>query len=67
MTGFVRQGDLWRRFDEEHIQRGYEANELEPMLDAAGLSHGPLDGETFEAPGERCGRLFYVCRHDRSV
>lgn len=62
ITGFVREGNLWRRFDEEHIQRGYQAEELEPMLAAAGLGYESLDGETFEAPGERCGRLFYVCR-----
>lgn len=62
ITGFVREGDLWRRFDEEHVQRGYQAEGLEPMLDAAGLSHEALDGETFGTPCERCGRLFYVCQ-----
>lgn len=34
---FVRQGSLWRRFCESHLQRGHEAEELKAWLCEAGF------------------------------
>jgi len=61
ITGFLREGNLWRRFDEEHIQRGYRGAEIDAMPADAGLSFEKLDGHSLAEPGERCGRLLYVC------
>ena len=62
ITGFTRDGRRWRRFDEEHIQRGYRADEVADLLGRAGLAFRAYDGRTFGRPRKRSGRLFYVCR-----
>ena len=63
ITGFVREGDLYRRFEEEHVERGYRANEVGGMLVDVGFVFEVYDGHSLEAPEERSGRLVYVCRH----
>ena len=62
ITGFLREGEHWRRFDEEHIQRGYRADEVADLLRRAGLAFRAYDGRTFGRPRKRSGRLFYACR-----
>ena len=62
ITGFVKDGRLWRRFEEEHIQRGYRAEEIDALLERAGLAFRKYDGRTFARPRKRSGRLLYVCR-----
>ena len=62
ITGFLKEGRLYRRFQEEHIERGYTRREIEAALRAAGFSFTKYDGRSFAAPGPRCGRLLYVCR-----
>jgi SAM-dependent methyltransferase len=37
LTFFVREGDLYRRFDEEHSERAYREADIENMLDISGL------------------------------
>ena len=58
---FVEQGELYRRFDEVHEQRAYTPAQIEDALRAAGLK--PLaqyDELTFEAPGPKSERVFFV-------
>jgi predicted TPR repeat methyltransferase len=61
MTGFVKHGRLWRRFEEEHIQRGYRPAEVDGLLQKAGLAFRKYDGRTLSRPRKRSGRLVYVC------
>lgn len=61
ITGFVKEGRLWRRFEEEHIQRGYTAQEIEELLDRAGFVFTKYDGDTFSRPRKKSGRLLYIC------
>lgn len=61
ITGFVKKGRLWRRFEEEHIQRGYLAEEVDGLLERSGFAQRKYDGRTFGRPRKRSGRLFYVC------
>ena len=63
ITGFVRAGRLLRRFEEEHIERGYRPCEIEGLLSRAGLAFEKYDGNTLSAPGEKSGRIFYLCGH----
>ena len=37
ITGFVRHGRLWRRFDEEHLQRSYPQGVIEGQLKRLGF------------------------------
>jgi SAM-dependent methyltransferase len=38
LHGFVRRGELWERFAETHIQRGYPVTTLRTLLEQAGLT-----------------------------
>jgi SAM-dependent methyltransferase len=64
VTGFVREGRLWRRFEEEHVERGYRPEEIEELLGRAGLSFSKYDGDSLARARKRSGRLVYVCGED---
>ncbi|MHC4592032.1 MAG: class I SAM-dependent DNA methyltransferase [Planctomycetota bacterium] len=61
ITGFVKEGRLWRRFEEDHIQRGYLPEEVDGLLDRSGFALRKYDGRAFGRPRKRSGRLFYIC------
>ena len=59
---FVRRGDMYERFEERHLQRGYSERELRYLLDRAGFSNISVYGElSFKAPEKDCGRMVFVC------
>jgi len=62
IVGFVKQGRLFRKFEELHIERGYRAAELDDMLDRAGFTFRKRDGIILGRPRKRSPRLIYVCR-----
>ena len=62
ITGFAKEGHLWRRFEEEHVERGYIPQEIDDLLERVGFSFGKYDGDTLSRPRKRSGRLIYVCR-----
>ena len=62
ITGFVKQGCLYRRFDEEHIQRGYTPDEIDDLLSGARLTFTKYDGHSFMRPRDNAARLLYICR-----
>jgi SAM-dependent methyltransferase len=62
ITGFVRKGRRYRRFQEEHIERGYTRHEINCLLAKAGFSFRTYDGLSFGSPRKRSARLLYVCR-----
>ena len=62
ITGFIRQGRLYRKFEEEHVQRGYRAQEVADLLGRAGLTFRAYDGRTFGRPKKRSERLVYCCQ-----
>lgn len=62
VTGFIREGELFRRFDEEHVQRGYDNDLLAARLDRAGLRHLATDFDTGGEIVSGSSRLFFVSR-----
>lgn len=62
ITGFVKNGRRYRRFQEEHIERGYTRHEIEELLTKAGFSFRKYDGHSLGRPKKRSARLLYVCR-----
>ena len=66
ITGFVKKGRLYRNFQEEHIERGYKAWEIEQALQNAALSFKKCDGHSLGRPKKRSGRLLYVCRPEQA-
>ena len=62
LTGFVRDGRLYRRFEEQHIERGYRPDEIDDLLARSGFAFKRYDGDTLGRPRKRSARLVYVCR-----
>jgi hypothetical protein len=62
ITGFLRDGKLFRKFQEEHLERGYRAQEIEDLLFRAGFIFRKYDGHTLARPGKRAPRLLYLCK-----
>lgn len=63
MTGFIKDHNRssYRRFQEEHLERGYKSREIENCLRAAGFRFIKYDGNTLKPPAHRPGRLLYIC------
>lgn len=66
ITGFVREGRLFRRFQEEHLERGYRHVEIEACLRSAGFRFTKYDGNRLKPPETRPGRLLYVCQKKKA-
>ncbi len=64
ITGFLKEGRHYRKFEEVHLERGYRAREIEELLSGAGFSFQKCDGDDFSRPRKRSGRLLYVCRKE---
>lgn len=62
VTGFTAEGELFRRFDEDHVQRPYDAALVDERLGKAGLSGVARDFDTARKVRARSARLLYVCR-----
>lgn len=62
ITGFIKEGQRYRKFEEEHFQRGYPQAQLEEMLQRAGFAGlRKYDGYTLSRPKQTSGRLIFVC------
>lgn len=60
---FVRNGEMYERFEERHIQRGYSESEIRLLLKKAGFKEIDVYGElSFEKPHFDSQRLVFVCR-----
>ena len=74
ITGFVREGELYRRFSEVHRERGYPLAAIESGLRTAGMEvlevHGlaaPAPGASLqlEPPHRDTGRVLFLARRPR--
>jgi len=62
-TMFVRKGKSWKRYDEIHVERGHENDDLENMLKRAGFEVVNLfDCLKFEKPHEKTPRIAIAAR-----
>lgn len=63
LTLFQKQGELYKKHVETHIQRAYEQNELTNMMQSAGFYDINVYGEfSTEQPSPECERLQYIAR-----
>ena len=63
LTFFVKKGDLYERFEEEHIERAYTEKELEQELNKANLEViAKFDGYTENYVQANTERIVYVIR-----
>ena len=70
VTFFIREGEYFRRFEETHYQRGYNAEEMTAFLEKAGLEFVFMkDADTLMDVTEETERICMVakeCGKDRS-
>lgn len=61
---FVQEeGDIYRKFQEEHIQRGYTLDEIKQLLGESGLIFlGAYEEYTMQAPQPDSGRIVVVAQ-----
>lgn len=60
---FVRNGNMYERFEERHIQRGWTEKELVFMLKKAGFKEiSVYDELKFTEPNPKSARLVFVCK-----
>lgn len=68
VTFFVRDDeedeDIFRRFEESHIQRGYELSKMRALLEASGLKFvTALDETTKKTPTDESERIYIIARN----
>ena len=61
ITGFLKDGEGYRKFQEEHIERGYKVHEIEELLRKAGFAFRKYDGSTLSTSKRRSAKLLYLC------
>lgn len=62
ITGFMKEGKRFRKFQEDHVERGYKPKEIEILLNRARFSFRKYDGNRLSRPKKRSGRLLYLCK-----
>jgi cyclopropane fatty-acyl-phospholipid synthase-like methyltransferase len=63
LTFFVKQGELYERFDETHYERSYSNDEILNFISEAGMEFiAVYDELKLKSPSEQSCRNFYVCR-----
>lgn len=62
LTGFVKRGEHWERFEEQHVQRAYDVEEIEALLSGAGFEFERLSGYWDATDVKRPERVFYLAR-----
>ncbi len=63
LTFFVRDGGIWRRFSEQHLQRAYRASELKKLLERNGFEvAGIYDAFSRKPAREDSERIQFAAR-----
>jgi len=63
VTFFIKEGELFRRFEETHYQKGYTAEEMKVYLERAGLEFISMqDADTLMEVTQETQRVYMVAR-----
>ncbi|MBP2033640.1 ubiquinone/menaquinone biosynthesis C-methylase UbiE [Clostridium algifaecis] len=61
LTFFIREGDMYRRFDEQHRERAYKCSRMEDILEKCGFNIlDKLDNYEDKAPVQNSQRIVYI-------
>lgn len=65
ITFFVREGDLFRRFEETHFQRGYTLDQMLDCIKKSGLDFvEAIDADTYGQVTDESERIYIVAREN---
>lgn len=68
LTFFVKNGDLYERFDEEHYERAYTEQQIEDTLSECGLSIlGKFDGYSNKKVSKDSERILYAVKKKKEI
>lgn len=63
LTIFMKEQDVYRKYEETHSQRAYEENEILERLNAVGFKNTErFEAFTFTEPNEENERIYFVCQ-----
>ncbi len=63
LTLYIREGEQYNRFEEEHVQKAYDRACVEALLEQSGLKLlSVLDAETLAEPTEETERIYYIAQ-----
>ena len=63
LTLFIREGELFRRYEEVHYQRAYEIEEIKSIIEEVGMEYvACYDACTREEPKADSERVYFICR-----
>lgn len=63
ITFFQKEGELYSRFDEVHVQRAHEIDEIEKLLKEVGFTNIEImEAFTFEEPNEKSERINFIVK-----
>ena len=63
LTLYIREGEQYNRFEEEHVQKAYDRATVETLLARSGLKLlSVLDAETLAEPTEETERIYYIAQ-----
>ncbi|WP_343210462.1 class I SAM-dependent methyltransferase [Anaerolentibacter hominis] len=68
LTLFIREGELFRKYEEVHCQRAWELDEVRDLLGRAGMHFvRAYDAFTSEEPNDSSERIYVVAREGRQA
>ena len=68
LTFFLKDGDKFTRFDEEHSERAYEISEIEKLLENSGMRLLKVyDDKSFSKPVKNSERVFFVAQEQGKI
>jgi SAM-dependent methyltransferase len=63
LTFFIREADVYKKFDETHYERCYEISEIVDLLAKSGIELlKTYDSLSFRQPSPKSERIFFVCK-----
>lgn len=63
LTFFMKNGEEYTRFDEEHSERAYEIDEIKSLIESSGMRLLKVYHDlSFENPGKNSERVFFVAQ-----
>lgn len=66
LTFFVKENNMYRRYDEIHIERMYPVEELELLIEDSGMKLVNTYGElSFSPPKDKSSKVFFVCMNSQ--
>jgi len=62
LTFFVKEGNMYRKFEETHYEKSYEVNTIKFLLESAGFKVIEINGDMGEQSIDTANRHYYIAK-----